>query len=217
MTEIEKRYPFLYSKNFKIGVGVTAGLVVLAIVLFLVLPQMKNTGANQDDVINMPAKITVTIEIDPKKAVLSVDGRRVDGNPARLVVLQDDKLHTIRAKADGYEPVERDVKFDKERTVKLSLIEIIQPDQVDQKPTEAAVEDNGAENAAGVEQADATGKPESARPTPTISKKDRTTRAVRPKKKRPGQKTTKKPAKKKQKKVKKGKTRDGFSKDNPFE
>jgi hypothetical protein len=76
-----------------------------------------------------PPTVQITIQVTPPDAVVSSDGKHVGGTPPVLTVAADADLHTISAKADGFEPVERDVRFDQSKTVKLDLMEIIQPDE----------------------------------------------------------------------------------------
>jgi len=74
-----------------------------------------------------PAKLVITVEVDPKEAVVSIDDRRVDGDPPTLEVVADEDLHAVRAKAEGYEPLEKDIRFDATKTVPMVLKKIEAP------------------------------------------------------------------------------------------
>jgi serine/threonine protein kinase len=76
-----------------------------------------------------PAKVTVTIRVVPDSAVVSVDGQRVMGTPPVVTVEPSATVHTIKAKADGFESLEKDVSFDATKTVELQLIEVVAPDE----------------------------------------------------------------------------------------
>jgi serine/threonine protein kinase len=74
-----------------------------------------------------PPEVTVTIRVVPENAVVSIDGARVMGNPPTVKAPASSELHTIKAKADGYESLEKDVAYDATKTVDLQLIEIVAP------------------------------------------------------------------------------------------
>jgi serine/threonine protein kinase len=82
-----------------------------------------------------PEHVEITIDTTPKTASITVDGKRIRGNPAVVRVPMDTKLHTISAKSEGFEPIERDIKFNNSKTIKLELMEIVQQDD----PNEPAV------------------------------------------------------------------------------
>ncbi|MDJ0764769.1 MAG: serine/threonine-protein kinase [Myxococcota bacterium] len=123
MPEMEKRFPFLYTPAFRIG----AVIVLLAILGFIIY------GMTSGDATTEPSEqvemITIKVAVDPKSAIIFVDGQRVQGNPLTLDVPKDGRPHSIRAKAQGYETVERDIDFDETKSIALSLIEIIKPDE----------------------------------------------------------------------------------------
>ncbi len=124
MPEMEKRFPLFYSKGFRIGAVV---VVLAAIVAGIVLTQ----GGEDEKQLE---KIAITVEVDPLGAAVSVDNKRFQGNPILIEAVPDNKLHTVRAKADGYEPLERDVKFDTTKTIQMSLAEIIEPEAEKEEP-----------------------------------------------------------------------------------
>ena len=107
MPEMENILIFLSEKMY-LGVAAAVGLI-LAVVLALAFSG-ETTDAG-------PSKIAISIVIDPKDAVVTVDGRLVGSVPVILNVFPDDKLHTIKAKSSGFEPLERDVTFDEPKTV----------------------------------------------------------------------------------------------------
>ncbi len=74
-------------------------------------------------------EVQITIEVSPSDATVFADGKKVSGSPAVLRLPADNSLHTIAVKADGYESIERDVRLDRSKTVKIELMEIIQPDE----------------------------------------------------------------------------------------
>lgn len=120
MPEIAKPFPI------KIFIGIAVSLLLGGAALWYFalggdkLMSGKNAAVQQ---------VQITVNVTPPDAAVYVDGTRLSGIPPILSVPMDSALHTIAGKADGYEPIERDVSFDRSKTVKLELMEIIQPDE----------------------------------------------------------------------------------------
>ena len=76
-----------------------------------------------------PAKVTITIKVSPENAIVTVDGDRVAGSPPAVTVEPSATLHTIKAKAEGFESLEKDVAFDATKAVELQLIEVVAPQE----------------------------------------------------------------------------------------
>ncbi len=57
----------------------------------------------------------------PRSAILYMDGQRLDGNPTVVRLPQDDAVHRIEARADGYETRATDVVAGRDRDVMLEL------------------------------------------------------------------------------------------------
>jgi serine/threonine protein kinase len=74
-----------------------------------------------------PEKVTLRFDVEPKTAVVSVDGNALDG--AELEVEKDDKPHKLSITAKGFQPYEEEVSFSE--TQKL----VVKLDKVGQKPT----------------------------------------------------------------------------------
>ncbi len=72
-------------------------------------------------------QVEITILVTPKDAAVNVDSKLVEGDPRVVKIEPSESLHTISAKAEGYEPLEKDVKFDTSKTVELALIEVVAP------------------------------------------------------------------------------------------
>ena len=87
--------------------------------------------------------VQITIDVTPPDAVVYADGKRIGGRPPVLTAPMDTALHTIAGKANGFESIERDVSFDRSKSVKLELMEIIQPD--DPAPDEPTPQENPSE------------------------------------------------------------------------
>jgi eukaryotic-like serine/threonine-protein kinase len=65
------------------------------------------------------AEIDYTIKVTPASARIFVDGKEQPTNPAMGRVPRDGQMHTIRIEADGYEPKQEQVTFD--RSILLSM------------------------------------------------------------------------------------------------
>lgn len=118
MPLMERYLPVLYSTGFRVGAAVVAVLTIAAIVF--PYSEVFNSTDKQE-------KVDITVNIEPSDAVITIDGRRYDANPLTLNVEPDNTLHTIQANAEGFEQLERDIKFDKTKTVILVLIEVMDP------------------------------------------------------------------------------------------
>jgi hypothetical protein len=70
------------------------------------------------------ATIALSISVSPADAVLTVDGARVS-NPFSIEGRPDPLSHEIRAVAPGYVPLRRQVQFDRDLTMVLSLSPIV--------------------------------------------------------------------------------------------
>ncbi|MCP4601029.1 MAG: protein kinase [Proteobacteria bacterium] len=237
MTTMEKNFPFIYSTGFRLGAALTVVLAIVAAVIF-------SLSNGDDENAKPPEKIAIAVQIDPGSAAVIVDGKRIEGNPVTLEVFPDNKLHTVKAKAEGYEPLERDVKFDKSQTIKLALTEIIQPDEdisppkeldVGQLETEKEIEAQPNAEVANPEVAtpdlskaevpdieDKADEPVEVSPPKILkTKKEKPktrSRAVARKPKKLKKVPRKKPVTKTSRKpTKEEKTREGFSTSNPFD
>jgi eukaryotic-like serine/threonine-protein kinase len=129
--------------------GVRSRKSLIAVVTLLVIAAAAagyfiNEQSALDKANATPKEVEITIEVMPKHAVISVDGKRMMGNPVTMKVVPDTRLHTILAKADGFEQKERDIPFDEARTIQLDLAEIIQPDEPAGGEPAAVVEEEAA-------------------------------------------------------------------------
>ncbi len=118
MPKMERYLPVLYSRAFKIGMAVVAILTIAAIMF--PYSEVFKSAAKQE-------KVDLTVHIEPSEAVITIDGHRYDRNPLTLKVDPDNTLHTIQANAEGFEQLERDIKFDKTKTVIIVLVEVKDP------------------------------------------------------------------------------------------
>lgn len=167
----------------------------------------------------MREKIEIRVETIPPNAAVSFDGKRVDGYPAVIELVPDGELHTISAKAKGFEPMEKDMKLEQTQTVTLELVEIVQPDSSDQEravldePADEVYDEIGQAAGGDSEQAQANRQiRDKTKPKVSVDAKTANKRgALKGKKVEPQRK------KKNGKRKRPAKTRDGFSKDNPFD
>ena len=67
------------------------------------------------------AQIQVRLTVAPPGAMLAVDGRVVNGNPAVMTVPGDLRDHEIRATLTGYEPYLRIVRFERDLSLEIML------------------------------------------------------------------------------------------------
>lgn len=68
-----------------------------------------------------PTEIALRIQVSPEEATLTVDGRHVEGNPARISVAPDDRTHELRVTKDGYEPYLRALRFERDLALEVNL------------------------------------------------------------------------------------------------
>lgn len=73
-----------------------------------------------------PEPIELVVVTSPPEARASIDGVVVQGNPVRVKVDRDERLHTIRVEAPGFEPFERTVAFDESLVIKASLSRLVE-------------------------------------------------------------------------------------------
>ncbi|MDD5306929.1 MAG: serine/threonine protein kinase [Deltaproteobacteria bacterium] len=192
MPEMEKRFPLLYSKKLRVAIAVVAAVIVVVVVAVVLGIGLGGKPAQKAAPPPPPANVTIEIKVVPPGASVTLDGRRIAGNPAKIEVAPDNQFHVVKARAEGYEPLERDVKFDASKAVTIELIEIVQPDS---KPAT----DTGAEVA----------KPEEPTPEPEVVETPKTKPAP---KVTPRPPAAKKPPAGDKPKQKKG----GFSTSNPY-
>ncbi len=253
MTAMEKRFPVLYSKAFRSVIGVLVVLIALAGAAYYYWPQLSPHLTNRTTPEEaQPTNIIITVKTTPEKASVSIDGQRVEGIPARLNALRDNKFHTVLVKAAGFESIERDVKFDRDQEVTIALAEIVEADSADDGvvphildasiplPPTPTAEDNTEATASAAEKPASNETPQivpaapetvpttaeettasAGEEVPSAAEKKRGVTGEWPKRKKQPSKSqkwqNKKTPKKPPKKQKSGKTRDGFSKDNPFD
>ena len=189
-------------------------------------------SGGDSDAVQAPAIVEITVETVPADAVVHADGKRVTGRPAVVRVTADTSLHTIAVKAEGYESLERDVRFDVSKVVKFELMEIIQPDEPmdgnalpaaapDTVPEPAAapsVEDESSVSAAGAGSALPEPPPPSKKSSGRVSGKTKDKASgEKPKKSKKASAKPVKSAPTPSKEEKAGKNVDGFRTTNPFE
>jgi hypothetical protein len=66
--------------------------------------------------------VSITLRSDPPGAQLSVDGGPVTNSPLTLEVAADGRVHGVLATLGGYESAHRDIVFDHDQNVIISLI-----------------------------------------------------------------------------------------------
>jgi eukaryotic-like serine/threonine-protein kinase len=69
----------------------------------------------------LPAEIEYTISASPKGATIFVDGHREASNPAKGTRLRDGEVHVVRVEAEGHEPKEQELAFDRSFYLTLEL------------------------------------------------------------------------------------------------
>lgn len=76
-----------------------------------------------------PKAIRVRIKVVPKNAWVSLDGKLLPENPFSTEVLPSSRLRLIVAKAKGYEPLERKLRFDKpvDLDLKMKPLPVMRP------------------------------------------------------------------------------------------
>jgi len=70
--------------------------------------------------------IELVVVTSPPEARASIDGVVVQGNPVRVKVDRDERLHTIRVEAPGFVPFERTVAFDESLVIKAALSRLVE-------------------------------------------------------------------------------------------
>jgi eukaryotic-like serine/threonine-protein kinase len=72
----------------------------------------------------LPAEIEYTISASPKGATIFVDGHREASNPAKGTRLRDGEMHVVRVEAEGHEPKEQELAFDRSFYLTLELRQV---------------------------------------------------------------------------------------------
>jgi hypothetical protein len=70
---------------------------------------------------NLPVPVTVTVEVRPADALISVEGGPARSAPLELTALPDQKPRSLQITAKGYEPRQVEVAFDRARTLMIEL------------------------------------------------------------------------------------------------
>lgn len=79
-------------------------------------------GPNVDNRSTPPARaVRLFLSVQPRDVRLTLDGEPVEENPATLEVPVDGSVHEIRAERDGYYPLTRRVRFDRDLTFETVL------------------------------------------------------------------------------------------------
>jgi serine/threonine-protein kinase len=114
-----------------IAVGVTAGVLAGAAGLWLAMrgpvahegaPVRAPEAAPAAAATPAPARqVAVKIAATPPEARLLLDGKPLAGNPFSAAMTADDRVHELRAEADGYEPRSRELRLDRDLELDLSL------------------------------------------------------------------------------------------------
>jgi hypothetical protein len=203
-------------KSNKLTLGIFAGVLVAVIgsAMYLIGPCSSVAPSEQEPSPAKPQQIEIRVEVDPANAAVYIDGMLVNSRPPVIETEPDGKLHTIGAKAEGYEPRERDVRFDSSKTVKLSLTEIVKPDD-ERSATPGTQPSSEASPKAPVDPRPNNAvreKPSQTR-SPVQEENNNKAKADKQKTKKPRTNKTR-PEKKPSSSGKK--TKDGFSMDNPF-
>jgi eukaryotic-like serine/threonine-protein kinase len=69
-------------------------------------------------------RVSIELSVEPKDALVTLDGAAVASNPFRAKVPADGQTHRIAIRAEGYEPVERIVTFDRDISLSVSLVRV---------------------------------------------------------------------------------------------
>jgi hypothetical protein len=110
-------------KRVVFGVGAVVVVAAAAVAGVLLL-------GKAEPVVEPPAAVEpveITLLVTPKDAAVSVDGAIATGDPRVIRVEPSRTLHNISAKAEGFEPLEKDVSFDVSKTVELNMVEVVLP------------------------------------------------------------------------------------------
>jgi serine/threonine-protein kinase len=70
------------------------------------------------------AEVSVTIQATPADARLTLDGHPLAKNPFRAELARDDNEHELRVEAEGYEPVVKTVRLDKDVALTVTLARV---------------------------------------------------------------------------------------------
>ncbi len=106
-------------------VWVVFSSVIFLLLLVLLAAQFFFGGARHliaEDVI-----LTVRIEPADTRAVVTVDGVRLSGNPPYLILPPSDAYHTVTVEVAGFDPVTRDVVIDSSELMTVVLKPVASP------------------------------------------------------------------------------------------
>ncbi|HEY5955811.1 MAG TPA: serine/threonine-protein kinase [Polyangiaceae bacterium] len=101
---------------------IAAASVVIGIVAIRLL-HGRAGPVTMDGAVDTPRLVTLRIAAAPSGAVLTVDNRPTEQNPASLRLPADNRQHEVRAALSGYETVSRFVRLERD----LSLLLALQP------------------------------------------------------------------------------------------
>jgi len=154
MPEMKSGSDLLSSTRARIATGAGAALVI-AVVLFVTLSGTEKEPGDTDN--QEDEMVSITINLEPASADILLDGKPISGRPPVIERKRDNKLHTIRAKAEGFESLERDVRFTESRTIEIRLDKLEIPDtERDGPAVEEIVE---TDTAASTEGSDSSAQP----------------------------------------------------------
>lgn len=80
-------------------------------------------NVSAEDQANGPGlqRVVIRFQVDPPEAQLIVDGSLLAGERMELTVVNDGKLHDLRAEAEGYEPLTRKFEASSSTTLEIGL------------------------------------------------------------------------------------------------
>ncbi len=114
-----------------LGIGV---LFTWAIVAWLLLrpaeqPAPNVAAATPEATEEAPHEVRLRVTAFPATALIHLDGEVMPSNPfSRSLPIDSKKTHIIEATADGYTPVTREIRFDQDQEIVVTLAEQPHPD-----------------------------------------------------------------------------------------
>ncbi len=108
--------------------GVAALVLVVGGIAFAALRQSDRTPLEEPSSAPPgPQLVSVRVAVSPPEASVMIDGKRYGDNPVLLRVPVDEQKHQVRGVLTGYETKTKSVRFTKDVSIQLSLVEVAPP------------------------------------------------------------------------------------------
>jgi hypothetical protein len=81
-------------------------------------------------------KVKVSIDVQPRSTTLTIDGKRLEENPYSALLTLSANTHQLVASAPGYQTIRRDIRLDRNLSLRFALAEEQPKEEIVVKPME---------------------------------------------------------------------------------